>query len=419
LPVQTAAGNGWYQYQYIILLKTKRQAGTEKNSRSRDQRRPDPDWKCGPVFDMMIVRGTTGLSGGRAPAGSEPAGNVMKMMTVLKKYALLMVKSMLILTLFGGCSPRESKDGDSSESATTGPTTGKIDYRQEMRDFVQGISAYMKGVRPGFAVIPQNGENLVFSGSKVNQDYLNAVDGIGREDFLYGFSRDDVATPEQERSAILSFLDIFKAGGKRILITDYCSSAEKVRDSYATNQKYGFLSFAADQRELNSVPSIPNPIFNDNPDAVHNLADARNFLYIINPERFASKRSFLEAIAKTNYDLVIMDVFFDDSALTAADLALVKKKSSGAARLAVGYMSIGEAETYRYYWNSAWIKNPPPWLGSENPDWSGNYKVEYWDPAWQKIICGGSRSYAGRILQAGFDGVYLDLVDAYEYYEQR
>jgi len=45
--------------------------------------------------------------------------------------------------------------------------------------------------------------------------------------------------------------------------------------------------------------------------------------------------------------------------------------------------------------------------------------VRYWDPNWQYIICGSSDSYVNRIVNAGFDGVYLDLVDEYEYFENK
>jgi len=48
----------------------------------------------------------------------------------------------------------------------------------------------------------------------------------------------------------------------------------------------------------------------------------------------------------------------------------------------------------------------------ENPDWPGNYK--YWNPDWQTVIYGN----LGKILAAGFDGVYLDLIDAFEIFEQ-
>ncbi|NPA44475.1 MAG: hypothetical protein GXO49_02970, partial [Chlorobi bacterium] len=82
------------------------------------------------------------------------------------------------------------------------------------------------------------------------------------------------------------------------------------------------------------------------------------------------------------------------------------------------YMSIGEAENYRYYWQEEWNTNKPEWLDKENPDWEGNYKVWYWNKDWQNIIYGNDNSYLKKILDAGFDGVYLDIIDAFEYYEE-
>ena len=80
-------------------------------------------------------------------------------------------------------------------------------------------------------------------------------------------------------------------------------------------------------------------------------------------------------------------------------------------------MSIGEAEDYRFYWDTAWESNEPEWLEGENPDWPGNYKVQYWEPDWQAIIFGGPDAYLDIIIAAGFDGVYLDIIDAFEYFE--
>ncbi|TAN37800.1 MAG: hypothetical protein EPN23_04615 [Verrucomicrobia bacterium] len=45
------------------------------------------------------------------------------------------------------------------------------------------------------------------------------------------------------------------------------------------------------------------------------------------------------------------------------------------------YLSIGEAGDYRGYWEKEWSAQPPTWLGAENPDWKGNFKVRYWQPA--------------------------------------
>jgi cysteinyl-tRNA synthetase len=89
-------------------------------------------------------------------------------------------------------------------------------------------------------------------------------------------------------------------------------------------------------------------------------------------------------------------------------------KADGGARLVLCYLSVGEAETYRFYWRSEWETAPPDWHLGENPQWPDNYAVRYWDPDWQGIVF----AYLERILDAGFDGVYLDRVDAYETFKQ-
>ena len=355
-----------------------------------------------------------------------------------KRFIAAMLGFIFIVMLFSGCTPNQyieysnpeflsysTADPASSTNPIADPVTAPepepttdMNYRHEMRQFVQGISAYMKGRKPGFAVIPQNGEHIAFGETGVFREYMDAVDGIGREDFLYGYEDENAATPEEDREFMRASMNIYREYGKSVLVIDYCSSPEKVRDSYDTNQEYGFISFAADRRELNNIPDMPQPVFNENADDIRQISDAKNFLYIINPESFSSKSDFLDAIGGTNYDLVIVDLFFEDTPLSASDIARIKVKENGAERLVVCYMSIGEAEDYRYYWQDDWAESSPAWLGGENPDWEGNYNVKYWDPKWQGIIYGNDRSYAKMILDAGFDGVYLDLIDAFEYYEQ-
>ncbi len=81
-------------------------------------------------------------------------------------------------------------------------------------------------------------------------------------------------------------------------------------------------------------------------------------------------------------------------------------------------MSTGEAESYRYYWQSSWNTNKPAWLDQENPDWQNNFKVKYWNPEWQSIIFENENSYDQKVIDANFDGVYLDIIDGFEYYEE-
>ncbi len=81
--------------------------------------------------------------------------------------------------------------------------------------------------------------------------------------------------------------------------------------------------------------------------------------------------------------------------------------------LVISYLSIGEAEDFRYYYK----KMPKDLIVARNPEFPDNYKVKYWDPRWHEILF-GSRSkkkvgYLGQIVKVGFDGVYLDIVDAF------
>jgi cysteinyl-tRNA synthetase len=115
--------------------------------------------------------------------------------------------------------------------------------------------------------------------------------------------------------------------------------------------------------------------------------------------------------------VVIMDLFVQDDAFTATEIEQLHHKANGGRRMLVCYMSIGEAEDYRYYWNDSWSGNPPSWMAAENPEWPGNYKVQYWNSDWQDIIYKKTGSYLDKIVTAGFDGVYLDIIDAFEYFE--
>jgi cysteinyl-tRNA synthetase len=80
------------------------------------------------------------------------------------------------------------------------------------------------------------------------------------------------------------------------------------------------------------------------------------------------------------------------------------------------YLPVGELSDFRFYWKSGWRVGRPSFIGEENPDWPGAYKAKYWMNAfWSKVL----QPHLDRILDAGFDGVWLDGIDAYWYwYEQ-
>lgn len=315
--------------------------------------------------------------------------------------------SLSLFILFISCSKEEYPD---------------LNFKEEMRDFVIEISDYARLKTPGFLIIPQNGIELVTRNGEENDSlhasYLSAINGNGQEDLFYGYDKDDKATSEKESVYLQTLLDRSKNAGKVIMVTDYCSTQSNMDNSYSQNSAAGYISFAASERELNNIPAYPNPIFGENSNTITHLSEIRNFLYLINDENYASKTDFINAVTSTNYDLLIMDLFFDGTTeFTLDEIEQLKEKSNGGKRLLVSYLSIGEAEDYRYYWQSSWDESSPSWMDSENPHWEGNYKVRYWEPEWQSIIFGNENAYLDKIVYAGFDGVYLDIIDAFEYYE--
>ncbi len=123
-----------------------------------------------------------------------------------------------------------------------------------------------------------------------------------------------------------------------------------------------------------------------------------------------------DRIGETSFDLAVVTLA---TAGNSKDVIPALKNSPGGPKIVLCYMSIGQTENYRWYWDPDWIENPPDWLDAPDGTWAGDYWVRYWDPEWQRIIYGTPDSYLDRILELGFDGVYLDRVDAYWYYQDQ
>jgi cysteinyl-tRNA synthetase len=285
----------------------------------------------------------------------------------------------------------------------------------KMQDFVIEISKYSKGINPNFAIIPQNGEELMFKflddGEGFDENFINAIDGYGIEELFYNGS----FLPDNYRLDLL----LQAKTKKPILVSDYTVSQTDFDSSLIFNSDAGFIPFPRTSDNYD-YKIIPSSILNENSNNINKVSEARNYLYLISSENYTSKQSFLDSIKATNFDLIIIDAFFGNDLFTSAEIESLKTKANGGKRMVISYISIGSAEKYRYYWQSDWKIKSPNWLYKAYSGYEDEIWVKFWKKDWEEIIYGNDNSYMKKIINAGFDGAYLDNVEAFYflYYDE-
>lgn len=155
----------------------------------------------------------------------------------------------------------------------------------------------------------------------------------------------------------------------------------------------------------------------------------------------------LDELERSRYEILVIEPMRTDHSETesrnfdtAAAVARLKASAGNDGvhrKLVIAYIDIGQAEDWRWYWdwsqNSEWdpADEPKPadwpsWIITHDPEWIGNFPVAYWHEDWRRIVVDGGFSHNGRLVQGdgyssileevvndGFDGVYLDWVEAF------
>lgn len=298
------------------------------------------------------------------------------------------------------------------------------DYRQEMRDFVQSISAYAKGEQSGFLIVPQNGQELVTTNglgdtsAAILTPYIDAIDGQARESLLYGYPTFNQRTSSTDSALFGATLQLVLGKHKAVLVVDYCSDAAKVDAADSINHTYSYVPFAANSTALDNVPTYPTTPVYENTGDVNRLQDAKNWLYLTGQNAYGSKQALLTALAATNYDVIVMDLYYNNTdAFTTSEIAQLRNKANGGKRLLLAYLNIAQADNNRYYWQTSWSGSKPDWLLDVDTQHSNLYHVQYWQPQWQQIIYGNNAAYIDKVIGAGFDGAYMDGISAFHYFE--
>ncbi len=121
----------------------------------------------------------------------------------------------------------------------------------------------------------------------------------------------------------------------------------------------------------------------------------------------------IDKMVASDYDMLVLD--FIPSVVDDEDypMAEVIDQMHDTGKLVLAYIDIGEAEAYRVYWKDNWRVGNPTWIVGEDPDgWAENYPVAFWYDEWLEIWLADD-GLLSTILEVGFDGVYLDWVEAY------
>jgi cysteinyl-tRNA synthetase len=149
-----------------------------------------------------------------------------------------------------------------------------------------------------------------------------------------------------------------------------------------------------------------------NPVHSSELSKVKNWLYLIDVNL---DETTVSQITQSTHDLVVIDYIPSEAENSDYPIGDVVEEWHEAqhSKQILAYIDVGQAESYRSYWREDWKVGDPYWITGEDPDgWVENYPVAYWHAEWRAIWLGDG-GIIEQIAEAGFDGVYLDWIEAY------
>jgi cysteinyl-tRNA synthetase len=141
------------------------------------------------------------------------------------------------------------------------------DIREEMENFIISLSNRTKAINPNFKIIPQNGIELlaINEASSINdtlipnRTYLNAIDGVGKEDTF----TDDNIYPTDWGEIDLKYLNLAVSQNKFVLATEYPTTdslQENILNELVSNS---FIPFIGNRALDGSIDDANYDIYQD------------------------------------------------------------------------------------------------------------------------------------------------------------
>lgn len=299
-----------------------------------------------------------------------------------------------------------------------------LDYREEMRKFVQSISVFAKKQQPNFLIIAENGLDLVVKRnvddpekSSPARTYMKSIDGVLHDGVVFGEKKFGKPPTDSQKKELFRLIETAISHGLKVLKTDYAVKPKDIAALYRRYGRKGYVPFIANTLEMNVIPHFPRRPFKENPKNILSMKDVKNYLYLRDSSGFGRQDEFAMKIHGTNYDIIAVNIFHRRTPLTKQAVETLKYKKIGSKRLVLAIVDIGSAASYHYYWQPAWREGSPPWINAPFSDDPDKYHVKYWLPGWKNLISGNAKSYIYGAIAQGFDGVILKGLGAYRFFE--
>lgn len=167
--------------------------------------------------------------------------------------------------------------------------TGSETYRNRMRELILEIK---KNTSKDRLLITQNGNELYFYNGELNKDFINVTDGTTQESLYYGAEfKLTNPTSKKQKEQLLNWLIPVKKYGKPVFVINYGSGQKVRQDLLKKSEQTKFINELLPSFEAN-MTYVPVQRFNA--DNITSLADVKNFLVLLNPEKFKNIDTFFE-----------------------------------------------------------------------------------------------------------------------------
>lgn len=218
---------------------------------------------------------------------------------------------------------------------------------------------------------------------------------------------------ERQRRLVYA-VDALRSQGRVVLSIEDCKTQRDADAAYRSAARDRVLTYAtvADEDLTRLQKGHPQ---GENAQPVIAITGSRNWMPLLRADRFGNKASWLMAMERTNHDAMLIDVSHRGAdPLTKDEVKRLKFKELGAPRLMLAVLPMGKAYDWRWYWKKGWEAGNPSFLFAPDNDDPGSFITDLRDPQWKEML----GKYLAGIMDLGFDGVVLDDLDTYLWFEE-